>query len=208
MNEQIPMSSSKILYFGYGSLVNRNTRPALEQALPARLSGWRRSWTHRVGKGGGHNNCSSLTIDPADESTAGIDGVLVRLPVADLPSLDAREAGYERLTVSMADVKLLAESESGATAPAGNDIIVVYRSLVDNRHPASVEFPILQSYIDCVMAGYLAVFGADGLQRFMHSTHGWHYPTQDDRAAPRYPRAVNVDCGQRTDFDRLIKLHQ
>lgn len=197
-----------IMYFGYGSLVNRATRPVYERALPARLSGWRRSWTHRGIRGDGHTDCSSLTIDPTEESNAGIDGVLVSLTKADLPLLDAREAGYERLMVPMADVELLAEPESGAAVPAKGDVIVVYRSHVDNRHPASVGFPILQSYIDCVMAGYLTVFGSEGLQRFMHSTHGWHFPTQDDRAEPSYPRAVAVDAVQRADFDRLIKLHK
>jgi cation transport regulator ChaC len=202
------MNSPMIVYFGYGSLVNRATRPVLEQARPARLTGWRRSWTHRVTRGDGHSDCSSLTIDPADEPDAGIDGVLVSLAAADLPLLDARESGYERLTVPMTDVELLAAPESGAAVPAAGDVILVYRSLADNRHPASVGFPILQSYIDCVMAGYLAVFGTEGLQRFMQSTHGWHFPTHDDRADPRYPRAVAVDAEQRANFDQLIKLHK
>ncbi len=197
-----------MMYFGYGSLVNRQTRPPHEQALPARLVGWRRSWTHRVTKRNSHTNCSSLTIDPVDEPGAGIDGALVSLPAADLPLLDAREAGYARIAVSMADVKLLAEPERGVAVPAAEEVILVYRSLPENRHSASVDFPILQSYIDCVMAGYLTVFGADGLERFMRSTHGWQFPTQDDRAAPRYPRAVSVDNALRADFDRLIKLHR
>jgi len=35
-------------YFGYGSLVNRNTRPAEEPWLATSVNDWQRAWSHRV----------------------------------------------------------------------------------------------------------------------------------------------------------------
>ena len=49
--------------------------------------------------------------------------------------------------------------------------------------------PVLLSYIDVVVEGYLNEFGEDGVARFFASTGGWDAPIADDRAAPRYSPA-------------------
>ena len=81
------MTSEWIHYFGYGSLVNRDTRPPDEPSICARLDGWKRVWGHRVQRSGEHAGCTSLSVLP---SNGAIDGVVVRMPAANLPMLDER----------------------------------------------------------------------------------------------------------------------
>jgi len=166
-----------IAYFGYGSLVNRDTRPPGEQAYKARLSGWERHWAHR-------------------EAAAKIDGVVVLIEQGDLAALDRRESGYFRQTVPLSMFEL--------ESPLPVAEVFVYQSLSENFAPADHQFPILQSYADCVMAGYERVYGEQGLAEFMRSTIGWQGDILNDRAAPYYPRAVAVSSDQIKRFDALI----
>ena len=187
----------RIVYFGYGSLVNRATRPVEEGFAPARLRGWRRAWNHRISPRTDRGASCSLTVEPdAGAVDGGIDGVVVSLPLEALPALDAREGGYDRLTLPAGHFDL--------PEGLGVDEVHVYRSKVENRLPATDAQPILQSYVDCVLAGYLRVYGEGGLDAFMHSTHGWEGPIENDRVAPRYVRAVEVPGALLTRFDRLI----
>lgn len=189
------MPSLSISYFGFGSLVNRDTRPKAEDAVNATLKGWRRVWGHRVGAQEPQRNCTSLSIEPADEQ---IDGVLVTIPVSELAALDQREMGYQRLSLPASSFIL----------PEGMDIdsVYVYQSLSANQHLADAEHPILQSYVDCVMAGYESRFGDSGLQRMLNTTRGWEKTILNERDAPRYPRSVSVPAQQLARFDTLLAL--
>ena len=203
-------TDEEIVYFGYGSLVNRETRPREELAAPARLRGWHRLWGHRVAPRENRPPACSLSIAPnvpeaplaepnpaaGEPGESGIDGVVVRLPLAALPVLDQRESGYDRLTLPAADFDL--------PAGLGVEHVHVYRSKVENRTSPFPAQPILQSYVDCVMAGYLRVFGEGGLDAFLLSTRGWEGAIVDDRAAPRYVRAVQVPGALLSRFDRLV----
>jgi len=184
---------SFVSYFGYGSLVNRDTRPTDEACVNATLKGWRRVWNHRVANSDARLACTSLSIEPAEGL---IQGVLVSIPVEELPALDEREYGYERLSLDASHF-ILPEGASEHT-------IYVYRSLETNRYIADTEHPITQSYVDCVKAGYFRRFGEDGLQQFLHSTYGWHCPMRKDRHRPTYPRSVSLSDEQYDYFDTLL----
>ena len=157
-------------FFGYGSLVNRATHD-FAGARPAQLAGWRRVWRHTTLR-----PVAYLTVVP--DPGAQIDGLIAPVPGADWPALDAREAAYIR-------------------APAAHQVrhdlphtpeIAVY-TIPEGHHGApTTAHPILLSYLDVVVQGYLREFGADGVARFFETTHGWDAPVLDDRAAPRYPR--------------------
>lgn len=206
------MSVRTITYFGYGSLVNRDTRPPDEPAACARLHGWHRVWGHRSGGSAARAPSCSLTIDPDagirtigvaandagrdGDARGGIDGVVVSLPIEALAVLDARESGYERLTLPATDFEL--------PEGLGADEVHVYRSLPENRLPATPAQPILQTYVDCVLAGYLRVYGEGGLDAFLSSTNGWEGAIENDRAAPRYPRAIELPAPLLAHFDRMV----
>ena len=67
---------------------------------------------------------------------------------------------------------------------------------------------ILQSYLDAVMQGFLAVHGEAGLRRFLAETHGFvETPIRPDRENPAYPRAVSLSDAERALFDALYGEH-
>lgn len=197
----ICMASDWISYFGYGSLVNRDTRPVDEVAHVARLRGWQRVWEHRVTGTSEGRHCTSLSVEPeAELGNTGIEGVVVRLPRSQLAQLDEREAGYERLELAATEFDLPDHLEI--------DSVMVYRSLPQNRKAADLDHPVLQSYIDCVLAGYHHKFAETGMQAFVASTRGWEGAIFNDRHAPRYPRWVEVAAEQQMNFDRLVQQHK
>jgi len=85
---------SFVSYFGYGSLVNRDTRPTDEACVNATLKGWRRVWNHRVANSDARLACTSLSIEPAEGL---IQGVLVSIPVEELPALDERDRSHKAM---------------------------------------------------------------------------------------------------------------
>lgn len=194
------MHDQNITYFGYGSLVNRATRPVGELSLPTRLHGWRRVWGHRVtgsvdASTGARQSCCSLSVEPT-ASEHFIDGVLVTIPVSDLPLLDQRENGYERVRLPASDFSM----------PEGCDAEFVHVYVSDAEHAgrSNEQYPILQSYIDCVLAGYCAVFDHLGMQHFVDTTVGWDGSIENERAAPKYPRAVTLSKPQLDTIDTLV----
>lgn len=160
-------------FFGYGSLVNVATH-VYADARPARLHGWRRVWRHtRLRK------VAFLSVEP--DAGAVIDGVIAGVPGADWQALDAREAAYDRHDVSDA---VLHDGPKSPTA--------VYQVSPQHVIPPSPDHPILLSYIDVVVQGYLRLFGAQGVADFFATTSGWDTPIHDDRAAPAYPRSQRL----------------
>ncbi|WP_298844095.1 gamma-glutamylcyclotransferase family protein [uncultured Roseobacter sp.] len=157
-------------FFGYGSLVNTKTH-SYPGALPARLNGWRRAWvaTPRFG-------VVLLTGVPAAGHS--IDGVIAAVPDADWAALDAREAGYNRIS---------AGRSIDHDHPAEPDI-AVYAVQKENMLQSNSHV-ILLSYLDVVVQGYDEIYGEDGVARFFDTTDGWNTPIVNDRASPVYPRA-------------------
>jgi len=69
------------------------------------------------------------------------------------------------------------------------------------HHDPGDDNPVLLSYIDVVVQGFLAEFGPDGARHFFDTTQGWHVPVLDDRAAPIYARAQGLDEAERAVVD-------
>lgn len=178
------MQHAASAFFGYGSLVNRATH-AYPGARPARLSGWRRVWRHT-----GARQAAYLSV--AQAPGAVIEGLIAEVPGADWAALDAREAAYRRV---------LLEPESLAHDGPQPRSVHLYHT--DPARPApAAEHPILLSYLDVVVQGFLEAFGAQGVARFFATTDGWHMPVLDDRARPQYLRhvATGGEARQLTDI--------
>lgn len=160
-------------FFGYGSLVNTQTHsyPAVQDA---KLDGWRRVWRHTS-----RRPVAYLTVQPAEGSQ--IDGIIAAVPDADWAALDAREHAYLRNSVT--------QRISAANMPTETAVYAI----PDGHHtdPTTLH-PILLSYIDVVVQGYLQRFGDPGVARFFETTDGWDAPIINDRAAPRYSRAQSL----------------
>lgn len=170
-------------FFGYGSLVNRRTH-AYPHAVPARVSGWRRAWR----KSPLRQRCFLTAVpSPGDE----IDGLMAAVPGSDWAALDAREHAYRRVDASDA----VRHSLAGAAT------VAIYAIPAGAHHDPGPDHPVLLSYIDVVVQGFLREFGAAGVARFFDTTDGWHVPVVDDRAQPIYPRAQTLSPEERAHVD-------
>ena len=173
-------------FFGYGSLVNRTTHD-YAVAGPARLRGWSRRWCHT-----GLRELAFLSVVPDPEGA--IDGLVAAVPGGDWAALDRRESGYDRHPLDHALLQ-------GMPGPATVQLYAVAqsRSLPDDR-----RHPILLSYLDVVVQGFLREFGPEGVARFFATTGGWEAPVMDDRAAPLYPRHRRLTGEERDMVDAAL----
>jgi hypothetical protein len=159
-------------FFAYGSLVNRHTH-VYESTHRATLEGWRRVWRPTALR-----PAAFLTARPMPGSR--IDGLIAAVPNGDWAALDLREAGYDRLPAN--------GSVEHGLVPAPE--IAVYA--IPPRGDDVSGSPILLSYLDVVVQGYLREFGEAGVARFFETTDNWSLPIADDRDWPLYPRAQDI----------------
>ncbi|MEL6953459.1 MAG: gamma-glutamylcyclotransferase family protein [Pseudomonadota bacterium] len=164
-------------FFGYGSLVNRQTH-AYPDARRARLAGWRRIWQPTRLRG-----LRFLSVHAVENGQ--IEGLIARVPGADWAALDLREQAYLRQPV---EVDL---ADGGAAVG-----VEVYQTDPVHLVPGDASQPVLLSYLDTVVQGFLAEFGPDGVSRFFATTDGWPAHVLDDRTAPIYPRAKELTDGE------------
>jgi hypothetical protein len=191
------IASEYVRIFGYGSLVNRDARRHDLVARPARITGWRRSWSHCVETE--HGRVCALTIAPNAE--AEVAGVVVLEHRDNLSALDAREKGYQR-------VRLVLVAEEPPISPdrAGLESFT-YISTPAAHRLGSRQFPIWRSYLECVLAGFLDLGGDAAARDFIVTTDGWRAPILDDRLAPKYMRAVRLSPHVQGKVDTLIHSH-
>ncbi|MEO1681255.1 MAG: gamma-glutamylcyclotransferase family protein [Pseudomonadota bacterium] len=176
-------------FFGYGSLVNVGTH-AYANPRPATLAGWRRIWVHSALR-----PLAFLSVEPAD---AEIQGLVAEVPGGDWAALDARERAYDKHPVTL--------RLNGSATPAVETPARVYAVPVRHAAPPDTRHPVLLSYIDTVIQGFLQVYGATGAAEFFASTAGWDAPILDDRSAPRYSRATTLSPAERAIVDHHLSL--
>lgn len=157
-------------FFGYGSLVNRETHSYGEIGA-AKLVGWRRVWRQIE-----HAPRPILTVEPC--AGIEIEGLIAHVPDGDWQALDAREHEYDRITVNE-------NIQHGATRKLS---VSTYTIPAEKFPQGRTARPIYLSYLDVVVQGYLREFGETGVRQFFDTTTGWDVPIRDDRADPIYPR--------------------
>lgn len=168
-------------FFGYGSLVNLATHD-FHDASPAVLQGWRRVW-----KRTNLRKAAYLSVERCAKTA--LHGVIATVPDADWVALDQREAAYQRHDIS-ATIQ-----HDGPKAPTA-----VYQ--VKSKHLATTDdHPILLSYLDVVVQGYLHMHGKDGVAHFFDTTDGWRAPILNDRDNPIYPRHQALSLVERKLVD-------
>jgi len=165
-------------FFGYGSLVNLGTHD-YPNARHATLKGWRRIWCHANTR-----PVAFLSVYPAPGA---IQGIIADVPNADWAVLDAREHAYIRRDVT---------DQLGPNT-------AIYQADPAKTAPPSTGHPILLSYLDVVVQGFLQQYGEQGVADFFTSTDGWG-PIKDDRAAPEYPRFQTLSPQERALTDQHI----
>lgn len=174
-----------ITYFGYGSLVNRQTLSPASSAVPGELRGWVREWRVTGKVAGVGTGACALTV--RREPGAAIFGVMVSEPASGLEALAKREIRYDRID-GIAPEFRPERSDDHVARDA-----FLYQAKSGHYDWGNEDHPILQSYVDCVLAGFFDHWGEGGVDHFLATTHGWHVPILADRSNPRYPRAVSLD---------------
>lgn len=175
-------------FFGYGSLVNHDTHPYQDVHL-ARLRGWRRTWRHTPLR-----PLAFLSAEPQPDCD--IEGVIAHVPDNNWSALDEREYAYDRIIATTAVIH-----------PKSEPIEVAVYSVPKHEHAAPDDcHPILLSYLDVVVQGYLRAFGEAGVARFFDTTTGWSVPVLNDRGAPQYPRHRPLTASETQLVD--YHLHQ
>jgi len=149
-------------------------------AAPARIRGWRRAWRHSP-----YRAVSYLTAVPCPATD--IDGLVAMVPDDDWAALDQRERAYDR-------IRATDDVTHALPWPAE---IAIYAIPLGRHQPPSSDNPVLLSYLDVVVQGYLAEFGEEGVTRFFETTDGWEATILDDRSAPVYPRHQQTTKNER-----------
>ncbi len=172
-------------FFGYGSLVNRATHDHPD-AQPAAVTGWRRVWRHTALR-----PVAFLTVIPDPSAT--IDGMVAAVPKGDWLALDEREHAYDRVRTAQIAHRLAPRTD-----------IHLY-TIPDGKHGAPDRtHPVLLSYLDTVVQGYLNEFGRDGVASFFKTTTGWDAPIADDRDRPLYARHQTLTRKERAITDDYL----
>jgi len=178
--------------FGYGSLINSYSRQLTGQtgeAIPVIVKGMQRCW----GKVDGSYQIAPLVAEVGDGCC---NGVLVRLNDNALQDFDRREKGYHRIELDPTSV--IADCD---TLIIKEPIWVYVKS---NPKPPCQFQPIMQTYVDTVLAGCLSI-SEPFAKTFVETTSGWHHPFENDRQQPKYGNLAGVLDEYLPAIDTLIK---
>lgn len=167
--------------------MNRATHDYPE-ARKTRANGWRRAWVHTQARPFAYLSAIRATGHH-------IDGLIAEVPGADWAALDEREQAYARI---------LDSANMEHDHPARPDVAIY--SVPDHAKTRTDEtFPILLSYLDVVLQGYLQEFGAGGADAFIDSTDGWEAPILNDRFKPIYPRSQILSRAELDVVDSALR---
>ncbi|NRA38973.1 MAG: gamma-glutamylcyclotransferase [Planctomycetes bacterium] len=163
---------SKVLIFGYGSLIHeksRNQTAKCGRAWAVDVQGFERSWDIRCEK----RQMTCVGLHEAFEKT--VNGVIFEIDEADLEKFDQREALYERVEI---DSKFM-YSYNRKAIPAD---VKAYTYVTKNAQTPDNDFPICYSYLEICLLGCLR---HDRLmaQQFVHWTTKWLKPFFEDDSA-------------------------
>jgi hypothetical protein len=182
--------SDKHYIFGYGSLINSDSRRITGIAgdsIPVRVQGLQRNWVSFDG-------VDMRAVGVIEDDSSHCNGVLFDLPASELDKFDVREQGYVRQSLCPSRIELLHEHHVMPEQP-----VWVYH--YPNCPKQSQFSPISQSYLDVILLGCLEINEAFA-REFLQHTHLWQ-DWHNDRHTPRYPRAIEHD--QAGYIDALIE---
>ncbi|TFH91342.1 gamma-glutamylcyclotransferase family protein [Vibrio ouci] len=176
--------------FGYGSLMNSASRQLTgqtSQAEPATVTGLKRYW----GKVDDSYILSPLVVDKGHGK---VNGVLLAVSDQGLAEFDIRERGYHRIQIELNNIE-------SSLSFAQQDQIWVY--VKDSPEPPCSLSPIMQTYVDTVLAGCLEI-SEQFAKEFVEHTIGWNFPLENDRHQPKYGNLAGVKSEHHNVIDALV----
>jgi len=196
------MSNSNQFIFGYGSLVESQSRartsPSALYAFPANVAGIQRGWFDQVGG----VSLSTTYLGAVPDPDSNCNGVIFQVSQQQLDAFDQRETGYNRERIDQKNITMLNGSKS---APEGNIWFYANRE----KRFASPECPIVQSYVDICLNGcleleatYPAAKEAGFAEMFLKTCSDWSKYWVNDRI---YPRRAFIYVPNASKIDTLIQ---
>lgn len=176
--------------FGYGSLINATSRQLTGQtgeAIPAIAHGLVRYW----GKVDESYSLSPLVVS---QGTGQVNGVLLKVEDEALAEFDQRERGYQRVALSNDQIE---------TQHPLNKHSTIWVYVTEHVSPPCSHSPIVQTYVDTVLAGCLDISDSFA-HHFIEHTLGWHSPWENDRHDPKYGNLARVNPIILPRIDALI----
>ena len=138
--------------FGFGSLVNDATHD-YEIIAPASVSGFARQWVSAI-----DGQYSFLSASP--QSDVSIKGLVLGVAEEKMAALAEREARYELVELNNANIQCNQKL---------NRPVYLYQAESDAIDQFDKK-PILQSYLDCVFAGFETHLGTASIAEFIKSS--------------------------------------
>jgi gamma-glutamylcyclotransferase (GGCT)/AIG2-like uncharacterized protein YtfP len=171
-------------------LVNSVSRKLTGQtgaAIPAVVHGLVRHWSLI-------DDSYRLSPLAANVGEGQVNGVLLKVDEHTLSEFDYRETGYRRIKLDHKNIDALSPFDD-------QEPVWVY--VTENIFNPTVSSPIVQSYVDTVIAGCLEISEAFAKQ-FIEHTVGWHHPMENDRHQPKYARVAGVQKEHHAIIDQLL----
>ena len=177
--------------FGYGSLIDADSRDRTAgsalPAIPVRVSaefGYLRAWVDRCSCG---FTGLGLRKPHPGEAAMTINGVIFAVDGSSLSKLDRREAGYRRVAVPLSLIAAVSWQELPRTGQIWTYVPLGFGGEPGIELPEpTVQFPMLQSYMDVVLRGALT-YGSDFASEIIGTTTDWSLYWLNDREMPRRP---------------------
>jgi gamma-glutamylcyclotransferase (GGCT)/AIG2-like uncharacterized protein YtfP len=181
------LSDTQQFIFGYGSFLESRSRvmtsPSALYASPVNVVGIQRGWFGRVVSA----SLSPTYLGAVSDPNFNCNGVIFKVSQQELEAFDNHESGYKRERIDRKNIAMLDGSKS---APEGD----IWFYAVTEKHSASPEFPIVQSYVDICLNGCLEIEAAYPLAKeaefaemFLRTSTNWSKYWVNDRIYPRQP---------------------
>jgi len=196
------MSNSDQFIFGYGSLVESQSRartsPTALYAFPVNVAGIQRGWFDQTPG----VSLSTTYLGAVPDSNSNCNGVIFKVSQQQLDAFDERESGYKRDRIDPKNITMLDGTES---APEGD---IWFYANTKKRY-ASPEYPIVQSYVDICLNGCLQLESTypkakekKFAETFLRTCSNWSKYWVNDRL---YPRRAFIYVPNANTIDQLIK---
>jgi len=189
--------STEVHYIaGYGSLICAESRSRTgigSPAVPIEIEGIARRWSVPTPE------WQATAVGAHVDDNATTSAIYFEVDAENLKRFDAREQGYQRRLIPWEQVTIAADHGNTTELPKKGNLWIY---VGDSAHKPSKERPIMQSYLDVILNGCLAI-SESFAERFMLTTQHWQQLV-DDRANPQYPRALNKKADTER-FDAVIQ---
>jgi hypothetical protein len=129
----------------------------------------------------------AAAVGVTEKDGAVTNGVVVAVPETEIGAFDRREDGYTRIPLRKLKGRPRVTPLYGKRLPeVASGAVEVY--VPDLPCAPRADAPIIQSYVDVLLAGAILQFGEGYARRLVQTTKGWEYDWVDDRHRPVYSR--------------------